>query len=73
MKLTIEGSTEEIKNVFQAISGSEEHEKITTQIETLQTSLISAFASISDAKETADEALAKAEQNHDLIIQLMKS
>ncbi|WP_268872814.1 hypothetical protein [Liquorilactobacillus aquaticus] len=25
MKLTIEGSTEEIKNVLQAIGGSEEH------------------------------------------------
>lgn len=27
MKLTVEGTAEEIKNVLQAISGSEEHEK----------------------------------------------
>jgi hypothetical protein len=73
MKLTIEGTPREIKNVLQAIGGSKEHKEITAQIKTLQTSLTSAFASISDAKETADEVLAKAEQNHDLIIQLMKS
>ncbi|QYH53401.1 hypothetical protein [Liquorilactobacillus nagelii] len=28
MKLTIEGNTEEIKNVLQAIGGSKEHKKI---------------------------------------------
>jgi hypothetical protein len=60
MKLTIEGNAEEIKNVLQAIGGSKEHEEITAQIKTLQTSLASTFASISDAQETADEALAKA-------------
>lgn len=29
MKLTIEGTSEEIKNVLQAICGSEEHEYVT--------------------------------------------
>lgn len=59
MKLSIEGTSEEIKNVLQAIGSSEEHEKITTQIEALQTSLTSAIAAVLDAKETANEALTK--------------
>lgn len=40
MKLIVEGTTEEIKNVFQAISGSEEHEKIKHDIEMLNSEIL---------------------------------
>lgn len=60
MKLIIEDNTEEIKNVFQAIGSSKEHDEITAQIKALQTSLTSADVAASYAKETANEALTKA-------------
>ncbi|MCI1700028.1 hypothetical protein [Liquorilactobacillus nagelii] len=60
MKLTIEGNTEEIKNVLQAIGGSKEHEE--NYVANGNGAWTSAFASISDAKETADEALTKANE-----------
>lgn len=43
MKLTIEGNTEEIKNVFQAIDGSKEHKIINSlkEIDTLANTALS--------------------------------
>ncbi len=47
MKLIIEGSTEEIKNVLQAISGSEEHKELVNKVSGLSTDVICLASTLS--------------------------